>query len=396
MRVNGAVAATAAVMAGFSVVLWQTDARLAVAPWILWSYLMISIALHELGHFAAARALGARVEAIYVGGDPDRPGVSAGFRIGGARVFLGWRTGGWTKIPALHAVARPRLIFAAGPAVNLIQVALALAVPLPGLIRFALCVPPAALLAVGLTPARDRRSGFWSDGAHLLGLAPKPQPPTLNHHFGIPALALPAAAGPADRAALAATVLAVCWRSLTAPARDAADRELTAKRLAWLSDNTARTPRLMRVLALAELRADRPEAAEALCGEALTGDSVLAGAMDDGKHDEAFAVGRALAVHDEARPGASPPTAPPSAEFQRPEAIPAEPRSAAVGQRELTAVELADVHAIRALAAHALGVPAQDHLRAAVALDRAGDLVREAVRAIVGSPKPVGQAITGN
>lgn len=345
------IVSVAAVMAGMTAVFWQTDHLVALLPWMVASYLIVSLVLHELGHLVAGRLLGVRATAVYLGAQPGQSGIRE-IRIGGLPVYFGLHPTARVELP-VHRASWPRLIYFAGPAVNLLQVA-AVAVPAPIVVRLVLVMVPLSLAVGNLIPMRDR-TGMWSDGARIFGFASPTEGREIEQRQRVltTAFGLPAPVSPAPRADLAPTVITVCRRTLTSPTPNEADLELTAKRLQWLIENTPRTPRLIGLLALAALRSGDPGRAESLSVEALS-------------------YGRSPAAGEEAESGDG-------RESSGGAALPGDPTSA----------ELADIHAVRALAAHVLGGDGRNHLRAAIALDRSGDLVREAVRAIAVQPDPI-------
>jgi hypothetical protein len=120
--------------------------------------------LHELGQAAAARLLGQRVSAIFLGGPPAL--VTIG--LGTVQLGLGFRLRGAVSHSADRLPARRRAVVdAAGPAAGLLAVPLYLLLPLPPWPAAILAVTTAAWELSGLVPARTP-DGRLNDGAQLL------------------------------------------------------------------------------------------------------------------------------------------------------------------------------------------------------------------------------------
>jgi hypothetical protein len=169
-RLLAALVLAAVVYAGSRVLAIAPPARTALPAAIagtaglVLGAVIIAIVLHELGQAAAARLLGQRVSAIWLGGPPAR--VTVG--LGTVELGLGFRLRGAVshsadRLPAL----RRAVVDAAGPAAGLLPVAVYLLLPLPRWPAAILAVTTAAWELSGLVPARTA-DGRLNDGAQLL------------------------------------------------------------------------------------------------------------------------------------------------------------------------------------------------------------------------------------
>ncbi|MFD7843291.1 M50 family metallopeptidase [Nocardia sp. NPDC059764] len=268
MRVGGkqvtegaAVAAMAAVSAGFTAIYWRDHPLMALFPWYYYGALMLAVLIHELGHLAVGRLFGAYPLIVCIGTRRGAGGLR--FEFGSVTVRLGLYPGG-----RVHWSVRPsprgrRLTVAAGPLANLISAGIFAAVwaqaalPLP--VGFSLTVLSAMLGLSNLLPFRTR-DGSYSDGAQLFGTVPADAVPTLSDQTRIdfgsspPPDPRPAATTDETLQRAAGTVRALCEIALTKPDLSAAELELTGTRIAWLAGNAPRTPQVEAVLALYERR----------------------------------------------------------------------------------------------------------------------------------------------
>jgi hypothetical protein len=139
-------------------------AAIAGTAGLVLAAVIIAIVLHELGQAAAARLLGQRVSAIFLGGPPAL--VTIG--LGTVQLGLGVRLRGAVfhsagRRPAL----RRAVVDAAGPTAALLPVPVYLLLPLPPWPAAILAVTTAAWELSGLVPARTP-DGRLNDGAQLL------------------------------------------------------------------------------------------------------------------------------------------------------------------------------------------------------------------------------------
>jgi hypothetical protein len=345
-------------------------AAIAAAIGLVLGAVIIATVLDQLGQAAAARLLGQRVSAIYLGGPPAL--VTIG--LGTVRLGLGLRLRGAVshsggRLPA----GRRAVVDAAGPAAALLSVPAYLLLPLPPWPAGVLAVTTAAWGLSGLVPARAA-DGRLNDGAQLLRAPSRRQASTqFRRLLAQPGwTAQPGAADQLLRAARLEVPAAQDWiRQLPAGAADLT--RLHAQ--AWaLPDATDR-----------ELRAAVYDLTwKVLTRPGLPGPAAdrAAGRVDwmeehvDVRRDTASTRGRirqALAV----------------ARLRQGRLAEVEPLCAEAFEAGLPAAARATLLAAVALARHALGQPAGPPLDAALALDPAADLVAEAVAALAGD-QPAG------
>lgn len=125
---------------------------------------IVVIVLHQLSQAAAARLLGQRVSAIWLGGPPARATIG----LGTVQLGLGFRLRGAVSHSASRLPAiRRAVVDAAGPAAGLLLVPLYLLLPLPRWPAAVLAVTTAAWELSGLVPVRTA-DGRLNDGAQLL------------------------------------------------------------------------------------------------------------------------------------------------------------------------------------------------------------------------------------
>lgn len=130
---------------------------------------IVSIVIHEFGHFAGARVLKVRVRAVYLGGPPARVSL----RIRNTPVYLGIRLKGAVRHDPAGTTARAVLITAAGPAANLLAACLVLAVrvvlagPAERIYTLGFAAVFAAFGVANLLPFR-LWAGQLSDGGQIL------------------------------------------------------------------------------------------------------------------------------------------------------------------------------------------------------------------------------------
>lgn len=135
--------------------------RFGYAAWLVGAY-VAGMVVHELGHAAAVRLVGSKVDAIQFGGSLLR------FTVAGVSVSVGIGLGGHVVFDARRmAAARRALVLLAGPAANLLAASASFLLPVPRweAAYVAVCVLSSALF--DLLPGRDIRDGSPSDGAQL-------------------------------------------------------------------------------------------------------------------------------------------------------------------------------------------------------------------------------------
>jgi hypothetical protein len=344
-------------------------AAIAGTAGLVLAAVIIAIVLHELAQAAAARLLGQRVSAIWLGGPPAL--VTVG--LGTVQLGLGVRLRGAVSHSADRLPAgRRAIVDAAGPAAALLAVAGYLLLPLPRWPAAILAVTTAAWELSGLVPVRAA-DGRLNDGAQLLragtrrraeaefgqllaqpGWAARPDaadrllrasrleaPAALNWirrpagdagdlmRLNAQAWTLPDAPDREFRAA----VHDLTWKVLTRPDLSGPAADLAAARVEWLErhvdrrrDTAGTRAGIRQALAVARLRQGRLAEVEPLC-------------------EQAFWAGL--------RPGAQ-----------------------------------ATLLAATALARHALGQDARPPLDAALTLDPGADLVAEAVTRLAETSPP--------
>jgi Peptidase family M50 len=126
---------------------------------------MVALAIHELGHYLAARLLRSPVRAIQIGAPP----ALASFRIGGTRVDVGPRISGRVQWDHEPSAGRRWIVTLAGPLANLVTAPLPLVLPLPSATRYAAALIFAVAGASNLLPFR-LAPGKTNDGLMLLTL----------------------------------------------------------------------------------------------------------------------------------------------------------------------------------------------------------------------------------
>jgi hypothetical protein len=273
---------------------------------------IIAIVLHELAQAAAARLLGQRVSAIWLGGPPAL--VTIG--LGTVRLGLGVRLRGAVSHSADRLPAgRRAVVDAAGPAAALLAVAGYLLLPLPRWPAAILAVTTAAWELSGLVPVRTA-DGSLNDGAQLLRagarrraeaefgqLLAQPgwaaRPAAADRLLRASRLEAPAAldwirrpagdAGDLMRLSAAtwtlpdapdrefrAAVHDLTWKVLTRPDLSGPAADLAAARVEWLErhvdrrrDTAGTRAGIRQALAVARLRQGRLAEVEPLCEQAF-------------------------------------------------------------------------------------------------------------------------------
>ena len=126
----------------------------------------LGLMLHELGHFAAARASGREVTAIHIGSPP----ALATWRLGRVRICIGDRGSGRVDLSGRAPSTRRVLVSAAGPLASLLAAGALIPWSLHSW-RVASVALGISVTGVSLLPYR-RRSGQASDGLKICLLLP--------------------------------------------------------------------------------------------------------------------------------------------------------------------------------------------------------------------------------
>jgi hypothetical protein len=133
---------------------------------IFFASLPLGLTLHELGHFAAARASGLQVTAIHIGSPP----AMATWRVGGVRICLGDRGSGRVVLSGRAPSTRRVMVSAAGPLTSLLAAGALIPWSLHSW-RVASAALAISVSGVSFLPYRSR-SGHASDGLRICLLLP--------------------------------------------------------------------------------------------------------------------------------------------------------------------------------------------------------------------------------